>query len=63
MLLNKKKYEPVDDDSPTGYKRPTKDPASVCDYFHALAFLEDGGKFATKEMKKMLSDPEKFFRE
>ncbi len=61
MLLNKLNYDPIDDDSDTGYRRPPHDAASVCDYFHALAELEDDGNFAVTEMEDLLNNPTEFF--
>lgn len=64
MLLNKLGYDPYGkgaDAHPNGVLRPPDDPACACDYFHALSFTEDGGRFAIREMAQMLKHPEKFF--
>jgi hypothetical protein len=62
-LFNKKGYIPFDGSSDTGYRRPPRDPASVCDYFGVLNYLEDEGKFSHSEMAALLEDPAKFFKE
>jgi len=60
-LLNKLDYDPFDDSSDSGYRRPPQDAACVCDYFAVLGMIEDKGEFAHKEMKEMLDTPKKFF--
>ena len=61
LLLNKRNYDPIDDDSETGYRRPPEDPACVCDYFCALSYVEDSGKFAVAEMTVLMTDACAFF--
>lgn len=61
IMLNKLGYDPIDDDSDTGYRRPPHDAASVCDYFGALGYVEDGGRFVVEEMEILLNDPAAFF--
>jgi hypothetical protein len=61
MPLNKIGYDPVDDDSDSGYRRPPHDAACVCDYFHELAGVEDDGKFVVEEMEELLNNPTAFF--
>lgn len=56
-----KKYDPVDDNASSGYRRPSNDPAEVVEYFHALGYIEDNGRFARAEMAELLSDPQRFF--
>jgi hypothetical protein len=60
-LTNKKTYDPFDDDSGSGFRRPPNDPACVCDYFTALAMIEDDGAFMHAEMAVMLQSPKEFF--
>jgi hypothetical protein len=63
ILLNKVGYDPIDD-SPTstiGFRRPTRDPASVLDYFDAIRFV-DLGEFAVCEAEEMFSFPGLFFK-
>ncbi len=57
----KRDYEPRDAESATGFRRPPKVPGCVLDYFAALAYMEDGGKFAHDEMRALLLTPEQFF--
>jgi hypothetical protein len=54
-------YDPSDDHSASGFRRPPRAAGCVLDYFFALSFLGDGGHFATSEMKAMLDDPATFF--
>lgn len=58
----KHNYNPIDDKSKTGYRRPPKVAGCVLDYFAALGEIEDGGKFAHEEMKALLKSPSQFFR-
>lgn len=60
-LLNKKGYNPYNEESETGYLRPPKDAACVGDYFAALRTAEDGGGFLHAEVQTLMDDPEKFF--
>lgn len=61
MLLNKVGYDPVDDDSDSGYRRPPREPKAINDYFHVLGEIEDEGDFAAEEMAVLLADPASFF--
>jgi hypothetical protein len=54
-------YDPVDDASAAGYRRPPRVVGCVLDYFAELGKIDDGGTFAVSEMKAMLDDPSTFF--
>lgn len=60
-LLNTLGYNPFDPNSGSGYRRPPRDPAAVCDYFAALGYIEDEGAFSHREMREMLDHPSRFF--
>jgi hypothetical protein len=60
-IFNELDYNPYDESSDTGYKRPPRDPACVCDYFAALGQLDDEGRFAHCEMQTLLDHPSDFF--
>lgn len=60
-ILNKKGYNPFDNTSESGYYRPPRDPACICDYFAALGLIEDEGEFSHKEMQEMIDHPDTFF--
>jgi len=62
-ILNTRGYDLVDDSSRSGFRRPPRDPACVCDYFAALGYIEDGGSFSHKEMAVLLNHPSEFFSE
>jgi len=61
--LNKCGYNPMDDYSDSGFRRPPMDIPCICDYFARLMLLEDGGVFLHKEMGEMLNSPSTFFVE
>jgi hypothetical protein len=56
-------YEPMDDASESGFRRPPRVAGCVLDYFAALGLIEDDGEFAHKEMYLMLDFPQLFFKE
>lgn len=60
-MLNQIGYNPVDDDSPTGFCRPPRDPQCCADYFSALGYVEDDGAFLIQEWQTLLVDPDSFF--
>lgn len=60
-ILNKLGYDPIDDSAVTGYRRPPRDAACVCDYFATLMLIEDDGQFLHSEMRTMLEKPMVFF--
>lgn len=62
-ILNKRGYDPIDDYSDSGYRRPPRDAACVGDYLAALMGIEDGGKFLHEEIEEMLEYPNDFFDE
>jgi hypothetical protein len=54
-------YDPLDDRSMTGFRRPPKDAACAVDYFLAIRREEVG--FFVGEMRSMIEDPEDFFND
>lgn len=61
MILNNQGYDPIDDCSDSGYRRPPRDGKCINDYFYELGKIEDGGEFAAAEMMRMLDSPIAFF--
>jgi addiction module HigA family antidote len=55
------KYDPIDDDSDSGYRRPSRDPRELIDYLFAIGACEDGGNFIRAEVKALLDAPDTFF--
>lgn len=60
-LMNDRNYDPLDDASATGYRRPPRDPTCICDYFAALGGSEDDGMLLHAEMQALLDWPDEFF--
>jgi len=54
-------YDPLDDQTMTGYRRPPKDAACAIDYF--LAIRKSDAAFLIGEMRSMIEDPEEFFND
>jgi hypothetical protein len=54
-------YDPLDDQSNTGFRRPLKDAACVVDYF--LAIRKSDAAFFIGEMRSLIEDPDEFFND
>jgi hypothetical protein len=44
---------------PKGYKRPSRDPEEILDYFHVLRIANE--KLALEEILELLNNPQNFF--
>ena len=54
-------YDPLDDQSMTGFRRPPRDAACVVDY--VLAIRKSDAAFLIGEMRSMIEDPDEFFND
>ena len=54
-------YDPLDDQSITGFRRPPKDAACVVDY--VLAIRKSDAAFLIGEMRSIIEDPDEFFND